>query len=343
MSLYSAETSSCSRGGAWASRLRCLWTVQRWVGTSPHRAASACSSPDPPSTIRNSGLRSPRLTRSSRTARQAWLVSPPIFLTASSTFWPSSRTPSTARSTIEVALRSSLTRTTVPSRIKRTIGSSASERAFQASQSAFTFRHTRLTVIFADCTAKHCGQRPAHPTGVGAGKIGAGNQRIGLLGAPLVSPQRRALPFRGLALRGVEPRPRPRELPPAKGPQQRARSVTVPVAGDTAGAIVLGIRLGPASIARPCEHRLELTLDHRLDELAHPVAQTGLDRIKPLIEKPDRNLGVRTQNRQLRAIVRHGVVSTGAQRRDRLGFSTRRLRHLQFQPHSGRHRHVVRA
>jgi len=31
------------------------------------------------------------------------------------------------------------------------------------------------------------------------------------------------------------------------------------------------------------------------------------------------------------------VVSTGAQRRDLLGFSTRRLRHLQFQPHSGRH------
>jgi hypothetical protein len=30
------------------------------------------------------------------------------------------------------------------------------------------------------------------------------------------------------------------------------------------------------------------------------------------------------------------VVSTGAQRRHRLGFSTRRLRHLQFQPHSGR-------
>ena len=70
--------------------------------------------------------------------------------------------------------------------------------------------------------------------------------------------------------------------------------MTVPVARDTAGAIVLGIRLGPASIARPCEHRLELTLDHRLDEFAHPVAQTGLDRIKPLIEKADRYLGVRT-------------------------------------------------
>src|SRR6516165_7474280 len=77
MSLSSAETSSCSRWGAWASRLRCLWTVQRWVGTSPQSVANACSSPVPPSTIRNSGLRSPRLTRSSRTARQASLVSPP--------------------------------------------------------------------------------------------------------------------------------------------------------------------------------------------------------------------------------------------------------------------------
>jgi len=37
-------------------------------------------------------------------------------------------------------------RTTVPSRIKRAIGSSASERAFHASQSALSLRHTRLTV-----------------------------------------------------------------------------------------------------------------------------------------------------------------------------------------------------
>src|SRR6202040_2848885 len=80
MSVYSAETSSCSRLGAWGSKLRCLWTVQRWVGTSPQIAASACSSPVPPSTTRNSGLRSPRRTRSSRTARHASLVSPPMFL-----------------------------------------------------------------------------------------------------------------------------------------------------------------------------------------------------------------------------------------------------------------------
>jgi len=35
----------------------------------------------------------------------------------------------------------------VPSRIKRTIGSSASERVFQASQSLFTLRYVRLTVF----------------------------------------------------------------------------------------------------------------------------------------------------------------------------------------------------
>src|SRR5580658_8666662 len=68
------------------------------------------------------------------------------FFTASNTFWPSSRTPSTTSSEIDVAFLSSRTRTTVPSRIKRTIGSSASERLFHASQSPCTLRHTRLTV-----------------------------------------------------------------------------------------------------------------------------------------------------------------------------------------------------
>jgi hypothetical protein len=99
------------------------------------------SSPGAPSTMRKAGGRRARSTRSSRTARQASVVSPPMLLSANNTFWPSSRTPMTTSNDIEVALRSSRTRTTVPSRISRTIGSSASERAFQASQSAFTFRH----------------------------------------------------------------------------------------------------------------------------------------------------------------------------------------------------------
>src|ERR1700693_2524188 len=58
----------------------------------------------------------------------------------------STRTPRTTRSELEVALCASRTRTTVPSRIRRTIGSSASERVFQVSQSLFTLRHVRLTV-----------------------------------------------------------------------------------------------------------------------------------------------------------------------------------------------------
>jgi hypothetical protein len=69
-----------------------------------------------------------------------------MFLIASNTFWPSLRTPSATSSEIEVAFLSRRTRTTVPSRIRRMIGSSLSERAFQASQSPLVLRHTRLTV-----------------------------------------------------------------------------------------------------------------------------------------------------------------------------------------------------
>ena len=67
--------------------------------------------------------------RSSSNARQASVLSLPMALTASKTFWPSARTPMTTSNEIAVALRSSRTRTTVPSSMSRTIGSSAKERA----------------------------------------------------------------------------------------------------------------------------------------------------------------------------------------------------------------------
>jgi hypothetical protein len=67
----------------------------------------AAASPGAPSTMTSSGVFRPRLTRSSRSARQAASCSPLIFLTASSTFWPSSRTPSATRSEIDVAFLSS--------------------------------------------------------------------------------------------------------------------------------------------------------------------------------------------------------------------------------------------
>ena len=84
--------------------------------------------------------------------RQASALSPPMLLTASSTLCPSARTPMTTSSEIEVVLRSSRTRTAVPSRTRRRIGSSARERVFQASQSCFTLSHSRLTM---SCLPRH--------------------------------------------------------------------------------------------------------------------------------------------------------------------------------------------
>jgi len=69
-----------------------------------------------------------------------------MFLIASSTFWPSRRTPSATSNEIEVAFLSSRTRATVPSRMSRTIGSPPSGRAFQASQSPLALRQTLLTM-----------------------------------------------------------------------------------------------------------------------------------------------------------------------------------------------------
>ena len=59
--------------------------------------------------------------------------------------------------------------------------------------------------------------------------------------------------------------------------------------------------------------RLGVVTDHPLDELAHPIAQAGFDRIKPIVEKMNRRLGLRLQGCRVRAIAGHGVVSTGAQ------------------------------
>ena len=163
-------------------------------------------------------LGSPRLTRPSKTARHASLVSPPMFLTANSTFWPSSRTPSTTRGTIDVALRSSRTRATVPSMIKRMIRSSASGRAFQVSQSPFHLPPRAAHRLLADRAAEDGRERPAHSTRIGASKIGTGNQRSELLGSPLVSSQRRNPPFRCSARRGVKSGARHRDLHSPKGP-----------------------------------------------------------------------------------------------------------------------------
>src|SRR5438105_665960 len=52
------------------------------------------------------------------------------------------------------------------------------------------------------------------------------------------------------------------------------------------------------------------------------IAQAGFDRIKPIVEKMDRRPGFRLQSHRLRAIVAHGVVSTGAQTPASFGFQS---------------------
>ena len=71
---------------------------------------------------------------------------------------------------MEVALRSSRTQTTVPSRMRRTIGSSASEPVFQAFQSLFTSRHVRLTASLPTVSAEQGCERAPHPPRIGAGE-----------------------------------------------------------------------------------------------------------------------------------------------------------------------------
>jgi hypothetical protein len=89
--------------------------------------------------------------------------------------------------------------------------------------------------------------------------------------------------------------------------------VTVAVAGDPFRPVaILDIRRWAAAVARTSQRRLELALNHRLDELTDPLTQPNFDRVKPIVEKMDRRLRFRLQRRRRRASIGHGVVSTGA-------------------------------
>src|SRR5215831_5062869 len=85
------------------------------------------------------------------------------------------------------------------------------------------------------------------------------------------------------------------------------------VASETFRPItILDIRRWAAAVARASQRRLELALNHRLDELTDPLTQPDFDRVKPIVEKMDRRLRFRLQDRRRRASLAHGVVSTGA-------------------------------
>ena len=77
--------------------------------------------------------------------------------------------------------------------------------------------------VLADRAAEQGAERPAHPARIGAGEVGAGDQRVGGERAALIGPQRLALPLRRLAIGGVQPGARHRDLGLAEGARQRAR------------------------------------------------------------------------------------------------------------------------
>jgi len=74
----------------------------------------------------------------------------------------------------------------------------------------------------------------------------------------------------------------------------------VAVAGDTFRPIaILDIRRWAAAVARARQCRLELALNHRLDELTDPLTQPDFDRVKPIVEKMDSRLRFRLQGRDV--------------------------------------------
>jgi hypothetical protein len=131
---------------------------------------------------------------------------------------------------MEVALRSSRTRTTVPSRISRAIGSLANAWAFHAPQSPFTLRYIRLTVPLPTPANR---ARSAWRNGAywrrykwpRSARWEASVRR---------SPQSSAVPFRRFAVPGVQPSARHVNLSLPEGPISvpgyRAEGAAIPAA-----------------------------------------------------------------------------------------------------------------
>jgi hypothetical protein len=83
----------------------------------------------------------------------------------------------------------------------------------------------------------------------------------------------------------------------------------MPMARQTGNNIAAHRRLGSPAIAWARQDGVKLATNHLFDQPAHPVTDSGLDRIKPIIEKVGVTLGRRLRKLRLRGNARHGVVS----------------------------------
>ncbi len=162
--------------------------------------------------------------------------------------------------------------------------------------------------VLADRSAEQGRQRAPHPPRIGAGEIRAGDQRVGREGAPLIRPQRLALPFRRPALGRGQPGARHRDLDRPERACQRPRPAAVAVARNARSSFVAGYLASP--VRRPCQRSIELAAEQLFNELARSSPHLGLDRIEPIVEKINSHFGRRLQRIRLRGIARHGVVSS---------------------------------
>ena len=170
----------------------------------------------------------------------------------------------TTSSEIAVAFLSRRTRTTVPSRISRTIGSSFSGRAFQASQSVCTLRHTRLTVSLPTAPPNSAASARRTRRVLVPEQIRRSDQRIGCLGPALIGPQRLALPFRGGAIRTLQTRTRHRDVGLAERPGQRPRPAAIAISAHRRNRR-LRLAAGAPAVPRPLQGGVEFRMDQRFD------------------------------------------------------------------------------
>src|SRR5262249_2353542 len=143
--------------------------------------------------------------------------------------------------------------------------------------------------VLAHRSAEQAPERAAYAARVGARQIAAGNYGIGGHCATLIASQRVTLPFRRLAVARNKPRPWHRDLGPTEFAGQRPCPPAVPMAHSAGRSRVIAAFLR-SPVPRPRQHGIEFGLDHRFYERANALANTSLDRIKPIVEKLGANI-----------------------------------------------------
>ena len=91
--------------------------------------------------------------------------------------------------------------------------------------------------VLADRALEQRPERPLHPSGVGAGEVGGGDQCLDLPGHPGVARQHRALPLPGRAFGARQPGARHGDLDRTERPKQPPSSRSIPTACSRAALV----------------------------------------------------------------------------------------------------------